>query len=51
MGINGIYYKLGKENAKRSMLGQGGFWKLRECASALLMLLKHTIAQGKGRTR
>jgi hypothetical protein len=29
MGVNGIYEKLGKGNAKGSMVGAGGIWRLR----------------------
>jgi hypothetical protein len=31
--------------------GPGGSWKLRECVSALQVLLKPTITYGEGRTR
>jgi hypothetical protein len=42
---------LGKENTKGSMVGTGRVYWPRECISALPVLLKPTVTNGKGRTR
>jgi hypothetical protein len=48
VGVNGVYDKLGRGNAKGSMVRPR--WKPREGASALQMLLKPMLTHGKGKT-
>jgi hypothetical protein len=50
VGINGVYYKLGKGITKGSMVDPGGSWKQRQCASLLQVLLKLMLTYGKGGT-
>jgi hypothetical protein len=51
LGVNGVYYKLGKGNTKGSMVGAGGICRQRDSASLLQVLLKHRLICAKGGTR